>query len=247
MSGSSRDYRPDTSFNTTFLLMLSENKGGAPDYYMLMNYRPRDEVILLVPLRESLYAVVGDARGTLSDIYWSGGSESVVLAVKNTLGIDCEHYIKFDRSSFIEFLYLAGETPINIPYDLTGGEVEFYAGSHVMNGEELYAYLTYPDFGQGEDYRYRVHGMAISNFINRNSRNLTVTQMQTLFNRILNTTDTNLDFGVFTRNQPAYLYTTQNSFNIADYYVPNWTAEGEYSVITDSSKAAIRDRFGLRE
>ena len=243
---SSADYRPDASYDTTFLLMLSENKGAVPEYYMLMSYRPGNESIVLVPIKESLYAEVGFSRGTLTTHYGDGGSRGVMLAIQNALGIRTDHYIKFDKDSFIGFLDEAGFTPINIPYDLESEEINFLAGSYEFAGEDLYNYITYPDYGQGEDYRCMVQGLAVAGFINRNSSNLTVPQLQSLFTRILNTTDTNLDFQDFVKNQPAFVFTTQNSFNIADYYIPigSYDSGGSF-FISDTAAATIRDRFGI--
>ncbi|MCL2077625.1 MAG: LCP family protein [Oscillospiraceae bacterium] len=249
-SGSSMDIRPDASFNSTTLLMLSENKGGIPEYYMLLNYRPRDEVILLVPLRTNLYATAGNVSGTLNDVYRSSGSGGVMAALRTAVGVECDHYIKFDKSSFIGFVDSLGTAPVNIPYNLTGeGGMDFYVGPQELSGEALYNYITYPDFNNpGEDYRYTVQGTAISNLINKNSRNLSVIQLQTLFNKILNTTDTSLEFADFTKNQHAYLYTTQNSFNIADYYIPSGTTdEAGYFNLSENAVATIWDRFGMRE
>lgn len=240
------DYRPDASYNTNVLFMLSEIKGGVPDYYMLANYRPRDEVVVLVPVKANLYSVVGNVKGSLSEIYKTGGASGVIYALNNALDIEFNNYIKFDKSSFMDFIDLIGRVPVNIPYTLKHEELVFTAGSEDLTGERLYSYLTFPEFNEGEDYRCVVHGSAISNFINNNSRNLTVTQLQSFFNKILNTTDTNFEFADFTKNQQAYLYNTQNSYNMAEYYIPyGETNESGYFIISDSSKAAIKDRFGL--
>ncbi|MDR2532421.1 MAG: LCP family protein [Oscillospiraceae bacterium] len=246
MASTSGDFLPDASFNTTFLLMLSENKGSVPEYYMLLNYRPRDEVIVLVPIKKNLYAEVGNVRGALTEHYVQGGAGGVILALRNSIGVGAERYIKFDKDSFIGFFDEAGNTPVNIPYDLRGGIIEFFAGSHELTGEELYNYITFHEYNQGEDYRFMIHGLAVSNFINKNSNNLLVSQMQILFSRILNTTDTNLEFADFLRNQQAYLFTTQNSFNIADYYIPTGnTDENGNFIIAETAAATIRDRFGM--
>jgi anionic cell wall polymer biosynthesis LytR-Cps2A-Psr (LCP) family protein len=246
MVSASLDFRPDAAFDATFLFMLSERKGGIPDYYMLLNYRPRDEVIILVPVRRNLSAEVGRERGTLTDHYVSNGARGAMLAIENALGVKTEHYIKFDRESFIGFFDTLGFTPVNIPYDLKDGEIEFPAGSYEMAGAELYGYITFPDYNQGEDYRSTIHGHVISNFINRNTRNLTVTQLQTLFNRILNNTDTNLVFADFTRNQQVFLFTTQNSFDIADFYVlSGFEGDDGMFVPSETSLFILRDRLGF--
>jgi anionic cell wall polymer biosynthesis LytR-Cps2A-Psr (LCP) family protein len=244
----SADYRPDASFDATFVLMLSERKGAVPDYYMLLRYLPGNESILLVPLKENLYAAVGNMQGSLTEHYEDGGARGVMFAVQNALGVRPDHYIKFDKDSFIGFLDEAGFTPMNIPYDLIGEDVQFLAGSYELTGEDLYSYITFSEHEQGEDYSSMVQGMAIANFINRNNRNLTIPQLQSLFTRILNTTDTSLEFTDFVQNQQAYLFTTQNSFNIADYYIPiGITDSSNYFFISHTAAATIRDRFGIMD
>jgi anionic cell wall polymer biosynthesis LytR-Cps2A-Psr (LCP) family protein len=244
--GSSWDFVPDASYNATFLLMLSENKGAVPDYYMLLNYRPSDEAIVLVPLKPNLFAEFGNLRGTLNDHYSDGGARAVMFAIQNSLQVSTDHYIKFCKNSFIGFFDEAGNTPVNIPHELQYGTLRFLVGTFELSGEDLYNYITFPEYDQGEDYRFMLHGLAIHNFINRNSNNLTNTQIQTLFTRILNTTDTSLEFLDFVNNQRAYLYTSRNSFSIADYYVPiGSTDDNGIFTIADTAAATIRDRFGL--
>jgi anionic cell wall polymer biosynthesis LytR-Cps2A-Psr (LCP) family protein len=213
---------------------------------MLLNYRPGEDALVLVPIQANLYSEVGNLRGTLTEHYIDGGSRGVMLAIRNSLRVSPEHYIKFDKDSFIGFFDEAGYTPVNIPYDLRGGEVEFLAGSYELTGEDLYNYITYPEYDQGEDYRFMIQGLSVANFINKNSGNLTIPQMQTLFTRILNTTDTSLEFSDFVRNQQAYLFTTQNSFNIADYYIPiGSTRSGGDFFLSETVVDTIRVRFGL--
>lgn len=247
-SSGALDYRPDASYNKTMLLMLSENTGGVPEHYMMMNYRPRDEIIVLVPLNPNILATVANQEKRLSEHYSDSGAEGVIYAVESAFGVLCDYYVKFDEDAFVNFIDLAGIAPVAIPYTLDDENYFFLAGEHDFDGQTLYDYITYPDFNEGEDYRSVVIGSAISKFINKNSLNLTVTQMQSLFNSIINNTDTNLDFSVFTSNQSAYLYTTQNSPNLAVYYVPygEHLDNGTFRV-SENSILTIRDRFGLTE
>lgn len=242
------DIRPDASFNSTTLFMLSESRGGIPDYYILLNYRPRDDVIMLVPLKENLLATLGNEKGTLTDIYRQAGSLGVSRAVGNLLEIRVNNYVKFDKDSFTAFLDSVGYTPVNIPFNLySDGELMFLSGSYEFKGADLYSYITFPDYGQGEDYRYMLHGRTIMDFINQNSRNLSVIQLQSMFNRILHTTDTDLEFADFTRNQVAYLFTTEQSPTPADYYIPSGSTD-EYGqfIISETAITTIWNRFGVQ-
>ncbi len=242
------EYKPDESHNMTVLFMLSEDKGQVPDYFMLINYRPRAEKVVIVPIKKNLSSFVGNTKGTLSELYKEGGASSILFAIKNSLGIDIDHYVKFDKSSFVDFFDFVDTTPMNIPENMNIGDLVLNKGMHYFNGEDLYNYITYDSFLQGEDYTYVLHGSAITNFINSNGRNLSTVHLQNIFNKILNSTDTDLEFTFFTNHQSAFVYSTQNSINIAEYYIPygdnkdNGTFE-----ISENSIVSIHQRFGTAD
>lgn len=269
------DYRPSAEICPTVLVMLSEMKAGTPTYYMLMNYRPRDEVIVFVPLPENMRVDFGGNTGSLYEMYDNLGAKAVVGGLNDALGIECERYIKFDRLSLIDFVDLTGEVYVNIPSDITEKKTEFSletqiievdgeeqevtrqvkkdvenvifpAGAQYLNGETLYDYLIYP-FPMGRDYSLAVHGSAAMNMINRNFRDLSSTELQGYAEKIISSTETNLTFSDYVEYQPVLQYTTENSINPCEYYIPYGESEGGYFVIAPNSVLTIRDRFGIAE
>lgn len=245
--GGTSDFRPDESVQITCLAMLSETKAGVPEYYMALNYRPRDEVIICVPLKGNMIVSSGKYEGSIKEIYNAAGAAEVVKGVNNTLGIECSNYFKFDKNSFTEFVDLTGDVYVNVPNELSfGGTVMFEAGSQYLTGVELYSYMTFADYGKGDDYRSAVHGSLIMNLLNQNFRNLTTTQLQTFATKILNTTETDFIFQDYTDNQSSFIYTTTTSVNPAEYYIPYGdTDDNGYFRISENSAATIRDRFNI--
>ncbi len=273
-SSSSSDFRPSESVKTTALLMLSDMKAGTPDYYMLVNYRPRDEVVVFVPLQENLRVSYKNSTGSLYEVYDNFGAPAVIDAIKETLGIECENYIKFDRLSFIDFIDLTGTVYVNVPTDITvtktetfletyivkdedGNETEatrtvtkeiesvlFEAGSNYYSGEQTYNYIAY-DFGKGIDYQLAVQGSMAMNLVNRNFHDLSTTKMQRYFEEIIDSTDTNVSFSEYIKYQSAFQYTTQNTINPSAYYIPYGETDGGYFVISESSLETLKDRLEI--
>lgn len=274
-SVSHSDFRPSAGIKPTYLVMLSDMKAATPVYYMLANYRPRDEVIVFVPLQENMKVSYGGNEGSLYEMYDNFGAEAVIGGIKNTLGVECKHYIKFDRLSFIDFIDLTGEVYVNIPADITetvtktvlekeiievdGEEQEitrsvkksveetiYPAGAQYLGGERLYDYITY-DFGKGVDYKLAVHGAMAMNMLNRNFRNLSSTEIQKYAEKLISSTDTDITLSDYANLQSVLLYTSENTVNPCEYYMPYGETDGGYFIISENSKATILDRLDTEQ
>ena len=267
------DFRPSADIKMNFIVMLAEMKAGVPDYYMLASYTPRSESVVFVPLPENTRVNYKGNTGSLYEMYSNLGAEAVAGAVTETLGFECSDYIKFDRLSFIDFVDLTGNVYVNIPVDVTESRIETYleteiievdgeqqevtkqvkkevediifpAGAQYFDGETLYSYLTY-DFGKGEDYAMAVQGAAAMNLINRNFRDLSSTELQSYAEKIISSTDTDFMFSDYVKYQPVLQYTTENSINPCEYYIPYGETEGGYFILNPNSVQTIRDRCGI--
>ncbi|GHU46670.1 hypothetical protein FACS1894120_3870 [Clostridia bacterium] len=218
-SGNFSDYRPDGDLDTTFIVMLSESKGVVPAYYMMINYRPRDNVAVVVPLRPNTSLIDGRKIRTIQATYKSGSDDALRRGIRDTFGVDCKYYLKLDRSSFINLIDMFGAVPVNIAHDI-GGTSPFRAGSHALDGAQLYDYISYPDYAEGEDYRYVIHGSVITSLINKRAKGLTTSTMQSMFTLISNNADTNFTMDDYTRYQKAFQYTCDTGTDIATTVIP---------------------------
>jgi anionic cell wall polymer biosynthesis LytR-Cps2A-Psr (LCP) family protein len=240
------NYVPGEEFDTTILFMMGDEQGSVPNNFMLLNYRPRDEVIALIPLNAATRAAAGNISGKLTDLYSHGGARTVIAGVKETLGIECEFFVHFDRSSFTGFTAPLGEIRVNIPFFFEGGGIELHTGEHFLSGGDLFLYMNFADFPQaGEDYDLVIMGSAITTLINSNGRHLEAEIIQDAFNKIINTANTDLTFRNFTYYQRALLYTSENSVNPAIYYIPSGNYEGDEFIISTLSIANIHNRFNI--
>ena len=240
---------PDASNNIKILFMLSEEKAGAPNRYLLMSYQPADEAIICIPIRSDMEAAVGSRRGTLTQLYTDGGVQTVLYAIEGTMGVKCDSYVKFDRDSFVSMMDTLGRVSVSCAYDVLAadGSVLFESGNHSMNGTNLYTYISYDNPAYGDDYQSLVLGSAAVSIFNSNLRGLSATVIQSYFTKLMNTTDTNLTLEDYTKRQQAFLFTSTESYNPARYYIPYGDMGDGVFVLADSSRETIRERLKLTE
>ena len=273
-SAARSDYRPSKDVNLTSLLMLSDMKAETPKLYMLMNYQPRNEVILFIPLRENTKVSYGGYSGSLYEMYDNYGAEAVVSGLSDLLGAEIVHYIKFDRLSFTDFVNMGGEVYVNIPADVVKKEtknvkktkivevngvptevvrytpettetVVWTEGDKHFDGAALYEYLTY-DFGWGEDYQLSVVGSAAMNMINKNFRGLSAAQVQGYAEAIIKNTETDIVLSDYTSVQPTIAYTIENSISPCVYYTTYGETEGGYFILSEDCIATMLERMAIK-
>ena len=238
---------PDASNNIKILFMLSEEKAGAPTRYLLMSYQPADETIICIPIRSDMEAVVGNRRGPLNQLYTDGGVQTIMYAIEGTMGVKCDNYVKFDRDSFVSMMDTIGRVSVSCAYDVLAadGSVLFESGSHMMNGTNLYTYINYDNPAYGDDYQSLVLGSAAVSIFNSNLRGLSATVIQSYFTKLMNTTDTNLSLEDYTKRQQAFLFTSVESYNPGQYYIPYGDMVDGVFKLADSSKTTILERLKL--
>ena len=238
---------PDASNNMKILFMLSEEKAGAPFRYLLFSYQPADETIVCIPIRTDMEAVVGSRRGTLSQLYTDGGVQTILYAIEGAMGVKCDNYVKFDRESFVSMMDTLGKVSVSCAYDVLAndGSVLFESGSHAMNGTNLYTYLSYDNPAYGDDYQSLVLGSAVVSIVNSNLHGLSSTVIQSYFTKLMNTTDNDLKLEDYTKRQQAFVFTSTDSYNPGQYYIPYGDMGDGVFKLSGSSKTTILERLSL--
>jgi len=250
------NYTPEAELDVTVLFMMGDEQGSVPNNYMLLNYRPRDEAVVVVPINSDTVLTTGSDEGwrntsssvKITELYQNGGATKVIEGIAGALGVECDFYIHFDRSSFSGFMSSLGEVQVNIPYDFSGGGLKLEAGEHKLSGGDLFVYMNnanFPEADVGEDYDLVIMGTAITTLINSNCRHMDAEAIQNAFGKIRNNATTNLTFKDYTDYQRALFYTSVNSINPAIYYVPFGQYEPDGFVLSEQSVAEIWSRFKL--
>lgn len=248
MSGIKSDL-PDASNNLITLFMLSEEKAANPSRYMIVSFQPADSAVICVPLRSNLRARVGSDVNTLDGFYTEGGINSVLYAIEAAVGVKCDRYVKSDRESFVSLIDSIGRVAIDCAYDVLSndGSVALEAGPHSMTGNNLYNYINYDNPSYGDDYQSLVAGSAAVSIINSNLNGLSATVIQSYFNKLQNTTDTNLTIDDYTKRQQALVFVSTEIFDPGQYYIPYGEIQDGEFVLSDNSKTTILERLKIEE
>lgn len=240
---------PDASNNITVLFMLSNEKAANPSRYMIVSYQPAEEAVICIPIRSDMRGQVGYDLKTMDQFYSDGGVQSVLYAIEGAIGVKCDRYVKLDRESFISMADAIGKVSINCVYDVMNpdGSVLFETGLHSMNGNDLFVYLNYDNSAYGEDYQSQVAGSTAYSIINSNLRNLAATVIQSYYTKLIYTADTNLTMDDYNKRQQAFLFTSTESNNPGQYYIPYGELSDGVFVLSDNSKETILERLGIEE
>jgi anionic cell wall polymer biosynthesis LytR-Cps2A-Psr (LCP) family protein len=243
------NYVPPAELDTTILFMLSDARAGVPHKFMLLSYRPREEIITIVPLSADTRLETRSGGGRIADLYQNGRAGLVIEGISRTLGVDCSFFVKFDRASFTTFTEPLGNIAVTVPFPFFEGGLNLVAGEHLLSGGDLFIFMTladevYADFAEaGSDPGLAVLARSMTALINSNMRNMDEESINGSFNRVMSNTNTNVVFTDFIDYQRALFFTSNTSITPAGFYLPTGTRVGNEFVISADSLTNIRERF----
>ena len=159
---SSTDEKPEELIKArdkaTILIMgvdKREDDVGRSDTLMIATVDPRlDQATLLSIPRDTRVKIYGRGYDKINAAFAYGGVGLTESTVENFLGIDIDHYILIDTSSFVKIIDAIGGVDIDVekrmfyedPWDDGGGLViDLYPGQQHMDGKTAVTYVRYRD------------------------------------------------------------------------------------------------------
>ena len=145
--------------NKAIILIMGVDKReddvGRSDTLMIATIDPRlDQATLLSIPRDTRVKIRGRGYDKINAAYAYGGVELAQSTVENFLGIDIDHYVQIDTSSFVKIIDAIGGVDIDVekrmyyedPWDDNGGLViDLYPGKQHMDGKTAVTYVRYRD------------------------------------------------------------------------------------------------------
>ena len=132
-----------------------EDDVGRSDTLMIATIDPRlDQATLLSIPRDTRVKIRGLGYDKINAAYSYGGVDLTESTVENFLGIDIDHYVMIDTSSFVKIIDAIGGVDIDVekrmfyedPWDDNGGLViDLYPGQQHMDGKTAVTYVRYRD------------------------------------------------------------------------------------------------------
>ncbi len=258
-SGEELPTEKDYSLNRETVLFIG-GEGEKINGMALIRIIPDKFAVGIVPVSPMLYTSVNGTEGTLSSLFETGGLDYLVSGVEGCFGIDCDRYIKITNDGWKSLVeYLGGTQNYNFPSDMyykdeeTGEITSFGAGlsTRTLWGDDIRRIITYPLYPNGNETRAQVTGELAAALINsacsQNSGSV-VSNMQSIFNVIYNSSTTDITAKTFSEERGALEYLIQNTTSPATYRMPSgaWDDRG-YFVMNDSFKTEIREYFQIEE
>ena len=143
---------------TTILIMgvdIRKDDVGRSDTMMIATINPKSDTasLLSVP-RDTRVRISGYGYDKINAAFAYGGEPLAERTVENFLGINIDHYIIIDTSSFVKIIDAIGGIDIDVekrmkyedPWDDNGGLViDLYPGLQHMDGKKAVTYVRYRD------------------------------------------------------------------------------------------------------
>ena len=143
---------------TTILIMgvdIRKDDVGRSDTMMIATVNPKSDTasLLSVP-RDTRVRISGYGYDKINAAFAYGGEPLAERTVENFLGINIDHYIIIDTSSFVKIIDAIGGIDIDVekrmkyedPWDDNGGLViDLYPGLQHMDGKKAVTYVRYRD------------------------------------------------------------------------------------------------------
>ena len=143
---------------TTVLIMgvdVRQDDKGRSDTMMIATIDPKsDSASLLSVPRDTRVRIYGYGYDKINAAWAYGGEPLAERTVENLLGIDIDHYIIIDTSSFVKIIDAIGGIDIDVekrmkyedPWDDNGGlHINLYPGLQHMDGKKAVTYVRYRD------------------------------------------------------------------------------------------------------
>ncbi len=132
-----------------------EDDVGRSDTMMIATIDPRlDQATLLSIPRDTRVRIYGRGFDKINAAFSYGGVKLSAETVEDFLGIDIDHYVLIDTSSFVKIIDAIGGVDIDVekrmyyedPWDDDGGLViDLYPGEQHMDGKTAVTYVRYRD------------------------------------------------------------------------------------------------------
>lgn len=242
------DFVPTPEHNFRLLTMISEGVNDSPEFFCLVEYNATENRLVFIPLSNGI-SIENEGR-TLPNVYAAQGGAEVIKVVNRELDVGCTSFVKMDRQSFEDLIAAFGNVEYSLPRTVIineAGEIStFNSGTHLLTPNDIYQLIVKADYEDGEAYRFKMAGDILSELINQNYNNVDSNLLDTYFEMIMRTSDTNLTLDVYKQHKAALLNTIKYGAMPADFYIPygEYAEDGSFKV-AENSLITIKQKAGL--
>lgn len=247
-NGGNEVFRPTAADSFNMMTMLSDSASDSPDLFVMVEYDAVRNRVAFIFLPNGI-SIPTEGR-SLPNVYAAQGVNRVISVVNEIVGVQCDSYIKLDRTGFIKLISVFGNVNYNVLKTIMirdGSEIEtLNSGTQRLAAESMFRLAMLAQYEEGESYRFNCTGQLFADLINQNFRIITESLLENYFNIIMENGETNLTENYFNDHKKALQNTVEYGNNPAEYYVPygEYTSDGGFK-IAENSIITIRQKAGI--
>ena len=223
---------------------------------LLVRIIPDKCQVRIVPVSPGLMsaAYAEDAKTTVGEIYAQSGVTGVKKAVENAYGVPVDKYMTVTNSSFDSVVdYIGGitYTPTEDMFyfdEKNGDEISCRKGEKIaLNHNLLRVYINYPKFSGGQSQNVKIMSDVMTKFINEAFMQVDMlsNNMDTIFNVIYNSSDTDMTRNEYIRYKKGILYILENETSPCESITPVGTWTGDKFEPGESFSDELKKFFGI--
>ena len=236
------EYAPSEADNRILLLILDTEKRESASAFLAVHFNPVKEKIVLMPVQSNTLAELNGETDTIYNFYRNSGSAKAVEAAEKCTGVEFDHYIKFNTSSFETIIDIFGGVDFNVPYNLiysnpaTGEETIIKEGRTYLDSNLMRKLLTYPNYKSGEEYRAKCLALIVTDMLNASIDEVFATHLDDYFSIVINSDiETDITAYDYEEVSEAMKYMAENSYNPATFVLSTGITNEDGTYTLESS------------
>ena len=236
------DYAPSQADNRILLLILDTEKRESASAFLAVHFNAVKEKLVLMPVQSNTLVELNGETDTIYNFYRNGGSTKAVEAAEECTGVDFDHYIKFNTSSFDTIVDIFGGVDFNVPYNLiysnpaTGEETIIKEGRTYIDSSLMRNLLTYPNYKSGEEYRAKCLALIVTDMLNASIDEVFATHLDDYFSLVINSDiETDITAYDYEEVSEAMKYMAENSYSPATFVLSTGVTNEDGTYTLDSS------------
>lgn len=222
------------------VVYVQADEQNVMQHALLVRFIPDEGKIRMIPVPAELVCDDNGAAVQLKDVYSEKGVSAVRNLLEDVYGVEIDKYMTVTNGAFDGIVdYVGGitYTPTeNMFYSdpLTGEELACKKGEKItLIHNQLRMYLNYPNFSAGKMENLKVQADLMEDFINDAFMQIEMLEnnMDTLFNMVYNSSDTNMTKNEYISGKKGLLYIMKNYKNPCEALTPvgKWE-DGSFTV-----------------
>ncbi len=234
-SANSSRYIPKPQDNLSVLLIGRERSENNALFFTLMRFDAQNAVLTLTGLPPQTQISVGLQNDTLNRYYQKGGAMDAVRAVKQALRVSVDRYALLDENSLITLADSLQGVAFQVQSDMINESVRLEKGYQLLDGRRFKELILF-------DSEYQTDLELTKALIEQRLTPQLIDKADTLFTKILGSTESNISYYDFEIRKSALRHWIQNGNSKTEIYPLTGVYSDKIFVLSEDSISDYRQK-----